>query len=604
LGAVSGRRFAGLSILGVSGILLGAGLLARGFVAHGVSQDTLWRLKLGLLLALEAVYGFALAATLLLTPALALRFVAARRRKSVSPALARGCLLGCSLLLAMVLAEAGAWVWRGRLERAGLLALAAPTPGQSSNSERALEPGGNAAHIVLPTRFAQPTDDVLTLVVVGESSAQGVPFNLYALSAANLVRWQLAELLPGRRVQLVNLAASGETLERQHQKLAALRYRPDVLIVYCGHNEFSSRIPWSRDVPHYADEEERSAGQALVATLERLSPFCGLIRRVADTCRVAIPPPRGGYRALVDKPAYTAAEFDRLLADFRQRLERIVAYAEGLGAVPILIIPPANDSDFEPNRSFLPSPTPRAEREAFAREFSAARRLEATDPDRAIAQYRALLARQPGFAEVHFRLARLLEARGLWDEAYRHAIAARDSDGLPMRCPSGFQDAYREVAARHRVVLIDGQALFHVIGRHGLLDDGLFMDAMHPSLRGQIALAQVILQGLCARRALGWPDSTPAPVLDPARCAAHFGLGPEAWKKLCDWGAVVYDLLASGCHDQAERLARRRAYEDASRRIARGEAPDAVGLPNVGTPAPVPVVPEAVILTEYPGAFR
>jgi hypothetical protein len=574
------------------------GLLAVLLAGRHLSQEAFWRLKLGLLIALEAVYAATLAATLLVTPTLGLWLVAARRQRAARPKLARALLLGTSLLLGIFLAEAGAWGWQARLKRAGV--LAAVSPRRSAPEGLGLEPDASPTAITLPTRFPPSPKSTFTLVVIGESSAEGVPFNLYALSAGSLVRWQLEELFPGRQFQLVNLASSGETLERQHFKLASLTYRPDVLMIYSGHNEFSARMPWSRDVSHYRDEQAPSRWEALVERVEGTSWFCGLIRQAADTCRVAIAPPRGGYRALVDKPAYTPAEFVGLRDDFRRRLELIVAYAERLGAVPILIVPPGNDSGFEPNRSFLPAETLRADREAFAREFRAARRLEATDRARAAAGYRRLLDRQPGFAETHYRLARLRAADSAWSEAYRHAVAARDNDGMPMRCPTAFQDAYRAVAGRHRVILIDGQVLFHAIGRNGLLDDELFLDAMHPSLRGQIALAQAILQGLRARRAFDWPESTPAPILDPARCAAHFGLGPAAWKKLCDWGAMVYDLLSSGPHDTSGRLARRHDYEAAAQRLARGEAPEALGMPNVGTPAPVPAVPEAVILTEVP----
>jgi hypothetical protein len=590
------RRFLWVAFLAMCGVLAVAGLVVLLVARRGVSQEMLWRSKLWFLLALEAAYGTALAAALIATPALGLLLLAARRR-AARPKLARGLLLCISLLLGMALAEAGAWVWRARLERTGVLALA--RPGRAAAGRFELEPAGSLADPVLPTRFPEPPERAVTLVVLGESSAEGVPFNLYALSAGSLVRWQLEDLLPGRQFQLVNLAASGETLERQHRKLATLAYRPDVLMIYCGHNEFSSRMPWSRDVPYYRDEQVPSLWETVHERVEQTSPFCGLIGQAADTCRVAIAP-RGGYRALVDTPAYTAAEFARLLADFRRRLDVIVSYAETVGAVPILIIPPANDSGFEPNRSFLPPATPRAEREAFAREFRAARDFEMGRGRAAAGLYQSLMARQPGFGEGHFRLARLLEEQEAWSDAYRHAIAARDEDGLPMRCPTAFQDAYRDVAARHRVILIDGQALFHAIGSHGLLGYDLFLDAMHPSLRGQIALAQAILHGLRARRAFDWPESTPAPVLDPARCAAQFGLGLAAWKKICDWGAMVHDLLASGSHDPSERLARRRNYEIAARRIAHGEVPESVGLPNIGVPRAVLVVPEAVILTGVP----
>jgi tetratricopeptide (TPR) repeat protein len=105
------------------------------------------------------------------------------------------------------------------------------------------------------------------------------------------------------------------------------------------------------------------------------------------------------------------------------------------------VIPPGNDAGFEPNRSFLPGSASRAQREAFASEFLAARRDETGNPMQAEEMYRRLLERQPRFADSHFRLARLLEQAGKWDEAFRHYVAARDLDGLPMRLPSDFQRA-------------------------------------------------------------------------------------------------------------------------------------------------------------------
>jgi lysophospholipase L1-like esterase len=316
----------------------------------------------------------------------------------------------------------------------------------------------------------------------------------------------------------------------------------------------------------------------------------GLLRQTADKCRIAIPPPREGNRALVDVPAYTSRESTVLLVDFRRRLEAIIAYAERVGALPVLIAPPANDAGFEPNRSFLPAATPRSERVAFAQEFLAARRLEAHDPAAAVAAYRTLLARQPGFAETHYRLAQLLERAGDDEVAYRHYVAARDLDGYPMRCLTPFQMAYRDVAARHGCILVDGQGYFHAIGRRGLLDDHLFHDGIHPSLRGQIALAQAVLHALKSRGAFGWPRDRPAPRIEPAQCAAHFGMGPAAWRYICLWGIMFYDLCYPMRYDPSRRLEMKQVFAQAAERIQAGELPETVGLPNVGVPEPVPVV--------------
>ena len=401
-------------------------------------------------------------------------------------AAARGLLLCVSLLLGLIAAEAVAAVCVARSSRATAMPVGGLTrKARSRQSNDRLAP---PAAVELPTDFPDSKDDrTINLVMVGESSAEGVPYNRWT-SIGHIVSWQLQESLAGRPVRPSVLASSGSTLEIQQERLSHLTRRPDILIVYCGHNEFSSRFEHSRDLDYYFDDRLPTAGTLLVEWAEALSPVCGLIRRTVAKCRIAIPPPPHGHRDLIDVPAYTSTEYTTLLVDFRRRLEVIVSYAERVGAIPILIAPPANDTGFEPNRSFLPATTTRSQRESFRCDFEAARRLEPADPTESTRRFQALLVRQPKFAETHYRLGRLLERTGAWDEAYTHYVAARDLDGYPMRCPTAFQEAYNDVAARHGCILIDGQAYFHAIGRHGLLDEHLFHDGIHPSLRGQIAL--------------------------------------------------------------------------------------------------------------------
>jgi lysophospholipase L1-like esterase len=564
---------------------LAVALLIAFFALERVSEVVFFRVALGFLIALEALYGVALVFGLVGASVLTIVVSRARTRGMRCPTAARGLLLCTSLLVGLSLCEMTAAALRAVSRRTS--AVPAGGLAESERTDQTDAPPVPLKEIVLPTTFPEASgEDDVSLVVLGESSAEGIPYNM-CFSIGELIVWKLREAIPGRRFHLRVLASSGDTLEGQHKQLADLTRRPDVLLIYCGHNEFSARFSFFRDWDYYHDAHAPTPWELFVTRAERLSPLCGLIRATADKCRIAIPPPRFGNRALVDIPVYTTKEYKTLLADFQRRLEIIVSYAERLGALPILLIPPANDSGFEPNRSVLPPETTRAERAAFTREFSEARRLESSEPLESQRRYRSLLERQPGFAEVHFRLARLLERAGAWDVAYRHDIAARDGDGLPMRCLTAFQEVYRSVASRHRCVLIDGQAEFHAIGEHGLLEDHLFHDGMHPSMRGMLALAEAVLREPRVLRAFGWPRALPPPIIDPARCAKRFGLGPEQWNKICLWGIMFYDLTAPARYDPTYRRARQRAFAKAADRIAGGEPAEAVGLPNIGIPEPV-----------------
>ena len=271
------------------------------------------------------------------------------------------------------------------------------------------------------------------------SRAAGVPCDWW-LSIGNLVSWQLEKVIPHRRVRVKILAAAGETLEKQHEKLSTLSRRPDVLIVYAGHNEFSARFPWSREIRHYDDDKQPGLWELLVQQVESRSPVCGLIREEADKCRVAIPPPAAGYRKLVQNLVLHAGRVWHSTLRLRRRLEAIVEFAQHAGALPILISPPANDSDYEPNRSYLPPQTmrPSAKR---SRVISWRRvQLEESDPQQSLVRYPRSWSASPGSPIYTIGWHAMYKSPGGdWEQAYRHALASRDLDGFPHACPLVFR---------------------------------------------------------------------------------------------------------------------------------------------------------------------
>ncbi len=163
-------------------------------------------------------------------------------------------------------------------------------------------------------------------------AAEGVPYNNW-ISPGSLLIWKMSQAIPGRPIRTRVFARSGNTLEWQHRDLPNLPRRPDLLIIYCGHNEFTSRLADSRELTYYFDEWLPSGWDMLVDRVEWSSSVCGLIRETAEKCRIAIPPATSGLRKFVDVPFYSSTEYNTLLVDFERRLEAIVSYAERVGAL-------------------------------------------------------------------------------------------------------------------------------------------------------------------------------------------------------------------------------------------------------------------------------
>jgi hypothetical protein len=478
-----------------------------------------------------------------------------RRRGRRHVRLAKLTLLGVSGLLALVLLEgmAAAWEWW-------------------SNRMPAL-----------PTKFAETAPaGSLHIVVIGGSSALGEPFRPW-LSVGQILQWKLGEALPARRIDLTILARLGASLKDMHAELANLRRRPDLLVIYSGHNEFVARYEEERD----AGLSEEPAGRLLDALYHASlrSPFCRMAYQVISRNRLDGPPPRLSRHKLIDPPQCTPSEYAAVRADFGRRLEAIVAWCESIGGLPLLIIPPSNEGGLEPSRSVLPPSVGRAERARVVAEMNEIARIERDEPARAALRYRRLLEHHPGFAEARFRLARLEQRAGSRTQANRHYILARDHDGLPIRCPSDFQQAYRDVAERHpAAVLVDGPAVLRAASPSGVLDDHMIQDAHHPTLAGMVALAEAALRRLHARRAFGWSGPAPEP-LDGAAVAAHFGMDAARWIEVCNRTRIHYERIALYRFDPSERLARARAYEAAMRRIAAGTPPEEAGVVGLGVRA-------------------
>jgi hypothetical protein len=474
------------------------------------------------------------------------------------PRAARWLLLCGTFLLAIGIAEAGAMTWLGWIHRLP----------------------------AMPARFleqAAPNDEIL-IVVIGESSALGVPYEGW-LSVGAIVGRELERVIPSRRFRVEILAEKGATLEAMHLKLAGLTHRPDALIVYSGHNEFLARFSLSNRVRYYDDERSPNSSTRWLESFGRFSAIERLARENLEKQRVGLIPARslGEVESVVGRPVCTQTDTERVFAGFERRLESIVADCERIGCLPILIVPPGNDAS-DPTQSYALPGTRAPARRALYERLTEIRSYEKRNPAGAVAVYREILAEQPVHAQTHHRLARLLESARSFAEASRHYILARDHDGMPMRASSRLETTYRVVAQRHErsVVLVDGPLVFKAKSRHGILDNDLFHDNVHPNLKGQLALASAVLSGLKDRAAFGWPEHSPTPNLEELQVAADFKIDVTAWAVVCNRSAAHYGQMAFLTIDSAERIEWRDRYSQAARSIEAGVAPLDTGIRGVG----------------------
>jgi tetratricopeptide (TPR) repeat protein len=413
-------------------------------------------------------------------------------------------------------------------------------------------------------RLRDGTD--INILVLGESSARGEPYDPW-VSVGQIVGWKLESVFPERTVNVDVRARGGFCLEQALLPLRGLDYKPDAIILFSGHNEFHTRYGWSRNVAHYAEEGVGSL-LGLQELVRSITCTTHEIFRNLDRFYGEAPPPPHVSRELVDHPCFTPREYQYLLEEFERRLESLTSYCDRIGAAAILIVPGSNDGAFEPSRSVLAWNTPRPAREEFATQFRTARSTEASDPQKAIAIYRRLITLHPEFAESHYRLGRLLEGTGEWNQAAREFVVARDLDALPIRCQSDFRAIFRAVAGRYRSMLVDAPSILARVSPHGILDDYLYHDAHHMSLLGTIAVAEDILEQLRANHTFSWPESTPVPRIELEGCARRFEIDRKVLAKVCERSSGFYSRQAYARYDSAERIDLQQRYKRAEAAIA------------------------------------
>ncbi len=543
-------------------ILAGIGLVPPWIMAWwtGLANSPRRALAIGFLNGCLIAYGVIFFAAIIAGISAFFRLLQGRKLRQKRSTSARILLLSSAILIALAFVEMGSWalIVRARM----------PPP----------HPPIPPPHVPIETGRSNE----LRLLVLGESSAEGQPFQPW-FSIGHVLAWQLEKAHPGRKVNLIMAAEGGISLTSVVRSLEQQTYRPDVVLLYSGHNEFQTRWGWSRTVHYYPEDLRTRPADGFTEWVGDVTPFTRMIHAAVDRQKIDLPPIVKEDRDVVDRPVCDLAAREEVRATFARELETVASWCEKAGAVPIFIVPAGNDVGFDPDRSILDVSTRLSDRESFAARFFETKNREISDPIGAITDYRRLIAGQPLFAEAHYRLARLLLAKGHLEEAGREFETARDLDGLPMRCPSEIQSLYREISAKHKTtVLVDGPSVLRRLSPSGLLDDHTFHDGQHPTFRAYLALAQNALDQL-RNRSLFDLDKTSQPQIDPTECASKFDLDrPDRWALVCRRSANFWSKLASGRYDPSDRFARADRLTRAAERIELGTKPEDAGVPGLG----------------------
>lgn len=305
---------------------------------------------------------------------------------------------------------------------------------------------------------------------IGESTMQGFPYEFSATPAAFLENRLRRMLLTGDSVEVINagLSAVGSFVIADFLR-ELVRYQPDLVVVYSGHNEFYGAYGAGSTVSLH--------GPAWMTRLHlrllHLRTYL-LVRDAFDRIRSWISHgPPAGPATLMEQMAGNgripreSGEYRTCLRDYRENLEEMIAVARNAG-VPILFS--GLVCNLRDQKPFLPD-------SAGARSFEAGREAEREER---------------------------------WSDARMAYRSARDGDELRFRASTDFEDALRDVCRKQNVPFAPVDSLFESYSPHGLIGSSLVLEHLHPNLAGYALMADGWAEAISRQKLLG-PAVGPAP---------------------------------------------------------------------------------------------
>ncbi len=333
----------------------------------------------------------------------------------------------------------------------------------------------------------QKPADVLRIVVMGESAAQGDP--VPSFGPPRMLQYVLQHHDPNARIEVIN---AGITAINSHVLIDMAaeigKLQPDIVVLYVGNNEVIG--PFGPGTV-FAGYLERDGMIRFMSWLNR-TRIGGLIRFLA-ALRAEGRTVHGfdGLAMFVDNPVpHNDPRLTAVYRRYERNLERMIESAHAAGARVLLSTVAVNIADCPPSASMSkPTLSPEAERSWRSYLESGMESAEQGDWTAAHQGFAAAAEIDDQHAETVYWLGISQERLGRQDLARATLRRAMDLDGFRYRTDTRQNTIIRSLSERFaEVVLVDADAAFE---QHPDLGDAdLFVDHVHFSFAGTIWLTR------------------------------------------------------------------------------------------------------------------
>tara|TARA_B100001123_G_scaffold2024_5_gene2811 strand:- start:228 stop:2051 length:1824 start_codon:yes stop_codon:yes gene_type:complete len=342
---------------------------------------------------------------------------------------------------------------------------------------------------------AEKPEDGFRVFCLGGSTVRGRPFT----TESSFTRWldlELADRSEGRTIEAVNCGGLSYASYRLRPIVAeVLRYRPDLIVVATGHNEFL-------EDRSYRGLKDRNAAVAWLedrAMSLRTVTWCRRWLQSDEPEKQSEGPEE--VQARLDEQRGFASYFrdaawqDEVVSQYVESLKAMIAACRRAEVPLVLVRLGSNLRDCPPFKSEHRDGITPAELSIWQAAMDAG--VAATDErrfDQALMAFREAEEIDDQFALVAWRIARTLDRLGRPEEAATAYRRARDLDVCPLRMITRLDKSLQRVASQSGTPLVDAAGAIEADSDDGLPGSDWYVDHVHPTLRGHQRIAELLVE--------------------------------------------------------------------------------------------------------------
>lgn len=350
-------------------------------------------------------------------------------------------------------------------------------------------------------------ENTFRVFCLGGSTVQGRPYSR-PTAFGTWMQLSLNAGDPRRNWEVVNCGGISYASYRLIPILReCLTYRPDLIVLCTGHNEFLEERTYHhvKHAPKYVSIPARVLARSRTFTLLRSAVLKATGRDSVPTSENrptlnakvdALLDYNGGIKAYHRDDAWRAG----VVEHFEYNVRKMVRMANQAGVPIVIVLPPSNLRDCPPFKSEHVDGLPAGKLAEWESLVSLARSNYRSDLRKSVDLFEQALAIDDRYAKTYYELGQCCDllwqrtAEATWKQrAVQAYLRAREEDICPLRMIAPLESALRTVAAETGTPLIDAHRLLEAETRDGILGNGLLVDHVHPSpIRGHQLLCAAL----------------------------------------------------------------------------------------------------------------